>query len=223
MNRVQTRKAKRSESSRSPTLTKSAGQPESMANVSATDSAFLFDFDCTLVDSADFIYDAVNFALQKNRVPIANRRTVLSTLGLPLEQIRDRVVPNVDQREEVITRCAADYRTFYSKNHLGRIRPFPGVAEMLRELRGRGFRRGVISTKPKPPLEELLQHLGVRALFSVVVSGYEVTKPKPSLDIVYEAAKRLGVEPKRCVVVGDSARINEAFSVKVDAILQLRG
>jgi beta-phosphoglucomutase-like phosphatase (HAD superfamily) len=38
----------------------------------------------------------------------------------------------------------------------------------------------------------------------VVVTGYEVKKHKPEPDIVLEAAKRLGVKPKQCVVVGDS-------------------
>jgi beta-phosphoglucomutase-like phosphatase (HAD superfamily) len=36
------------------------------------------------------------------------------------------------------------------------------------------------------------------------VTGYEVKRHKPAPDIVLEAAKRLGISPKQCVVVGDS-------------------
>jgi beta-phosphoglucomutase-like phosphatase (HAD superfamily) len=36
------------------------------------------------------------------------------------------------------------------------------------------------------------------------VTGYEVKNHKPAPDIVLEAAKRLGISPKECVVVGDS-------------------
>jgi beta-phosphoglucomutase-like phosphatase (HAD superfamily) len=36
------------------------------------------------------------------------------------------------------------------------------------------------------------------------VTGYEVKNHKPAPDIVLEAAKRLGVSPKECVIVGDS-------------------
>jgi len=161
------------------------------------------------VDSANFICDSVNYALRRNGLA-ADRRRVLSTLGLPLEQILKRVVPMVEEREQVIDRCAVDYREYYSANHLGRIRLFPRVAETLRNLRRMGFPLGVISAKPKQPVEELLRHLRVLTLFSVVVSGYEVARPKPSPDIILEAAKRLSVHPERCVVVGDSPRDIEA-------------
>jgi len=171
---------------------------------------FLFDLDCTLVDSADFICDSVNFALQQSMVPIADRRRLRSTLGLPLEQMLEAVVPRAAMRKETIRRCIENYREFYSRNHLERIRLFPGTAETLSNLRLKGFPLGVISSKPREPVEDLLRHLGVLQLFSVVVSGYEVANPKPSPDIVLEAARRLGVDPKRCVVVGDSPRDVEA-------------
>jgi pyrophosphatase PpaX len=41
-------------------------------------------------------------------------------------------------------------------------------------------------------------------LFDIIVTGYEVERHKPAPCIVLEAAKRLGVNAKECVVVGDS-------------------
>jgi pyrophosphatase PpaX len=75
---------------------------------------------------------------------------------------------------------------------------------VLRKLKAKGFKLGIITSKYRRPVMDVLSHFGIAELFDVVVTGYEVKKHKPEPDIVLEAAKRLGVKPKQCVVVGDS-------------------
>lgn len=51
----------------------------------------------------------------------------------------------------------------------------------------------------------ILDRLGVRDLFSVIVQGGEVSRGKPAPDIYLRAADELGVEPCACVVFEDSS------------------
>jgi HAD superfamily hydrolase (TIGR01509 family) len=90
------------------------------------------------------------------------------------------------------------------KHHLENTTIHPSAQMVLRRLKAKGFKLGIITTKYREPVMEVLSHFGIAELFDVVVTGYEVIKHKPAPDIVLEAAKRLRVDPKQCVVVGDS-------------------
>ena len=56
-----------------------------------------------------------------------------------------------------------------------------------------------------PGHQGVLNHLGIRESFTAVVSADEVTHGKPAPDIYLEAARRLGVDPRRVVAFEDSA------------------
>jgi beta-phosphoglucomutase-like phosphatase (HAD superfamily) len=51
----------------------------------------------------------------------------------------------------------------------------------------------------------VLRRLDLAGLFDVTVSSEEVARGKPSPDVYLEAARRLGVDPARCVAIEDSA------------------
>jgi len=50
----------------------------------------------------------------------------------------------------------------------------------------------------------VLTHIGIRTLFSAIVTSEEVTRQKPAPDIFLEAARRLGVEPRFCRAFEDT-------------------
>jgi HAD superfamily hydrolase (TIGR01509 family) len=89
-------------------------------------------------------------------------------------------------------------------HHLENTTIYPSAQMVLRRLKAKGFKLGIITTKYREPVMEVLSRFGISELFDVVVTGYEVIKHKPAPDIVLEAAKRLRVDSRQCVVVGDS-------------------
>ena len=79
---------------------------------------------------------------------------------------------------------------------------FPEVHEVLRTLRGRGVRLGVVSNAPSD-LPQFLDHLGITPLVDfVVVSALEGVR-KPDRRIFATALDRAGVAPEAVVHVGD--------------------
>ena len=80
---------------------------------------------------------------------------------------------------------------------------FPEVTEVLGRLRSWGVRLAVVSNWDSR-LPALLERLGLSAYFDeVLVSAVEGVE-KPDAAMFHRAAGRLGLEPGRCLHVGDS-------------------
>jgi HAD superfamily hydrolase (TIGR01509 family) len=80
----------------------------------------------------------------------------------------------------------------------------PGVAEVLAEARALGLRAAVASSSSVGWVEGWLSRHGIRPLFDAVCGRDDVERVKPAPDLFLLAAKRVGVEPERCVVLEDS-------------------
>ena len=84
------------------------------------------------------------------------------------------------------------------------IEPLPGVRDLLAALRGAGVPRAIGSSTERANLDCLLDMMGLRLFFDVIVSGEEVVHGKPDPSIFLLAAERLGVAPADCVVIEDA-------------------
>jgi pyrophosphatase PpaX len=153
------------------------------------------------VDSSEAIVDAVEKVLELEGLK-CDRAKVAGMIGLPLEDIFRVLVPVLS--EEETWRLVNEYRKYYIAHHLENTRINPSAQTVLRKLKAKGFKLGIITTKYRDPVMDVLSHYGISELFDVIVTGYEVAKHKPAPDIVLEATRRLGVNPAECVVVGDS-------------------
>lgn len=81
--------------------------------------------------------------------------------------------------------------------------PFPGVPEALADLRGRGYRLGVISNWDASA-RPLLARLGLEGFFEQVVVSCECGCEKPSRRIFEVALSAAGVDAGACLYVGDN-------------------
>ncbi|MFC4587174.1 HAD family hydrolase [Sphaerisporangium corydalis] len=81
--------------------------------------------------------------------------------------------------------------------------PMPGAAELLAEVRASGVATGLVTSSTRPIAEAVLAGIG-RASFDIVVTGDDVGRFKPDPEPYLLAARTLGVDPARCVVLEDS-------------------
>ncbi|MEV4396718.1 HAD family phosphatase [Nonomuraea sp. NPDC049607] len=79
----------------------------------------------------------------------------------------------------------------------------PGAAELLEALRDEGVPVGLVTSSMKEIAEAVLKGFG-RDRFDVVVTAADVERTKPDPEPYLKAARLLGVEPVRCVVLEDS-------------------
>lgn len=96
----------------------------------------------------------------------------------------------------------------------------PGAGEAVRELAG-CWPLGLASSSNREIIDLVLELAGFARAFQVTVSSEEVQRGKPHPDVYLAAARRLGVDPDRCVAVEDSGsglRAADAADMAVIAV-----
>ncbi|WP_344895782.1 HAD family phosphatase [Nonomuraea antimicrobica] len=83
------------------------------------------------------------------------------------------------------------------------VRVLPGASELLDALRDEGVPVGLVTSSLKEIADAVLKSVG-RDRFDCVVTADDVTRTKPDPEPYLTAARLLGVEPVRCVVLEDS-------------------
>jgi len=77
----------------------------------------------------------------------------------------------------------------------------PGIVPLLHDLRGRGYRLGLVTGSSQSVVDDNLDHDGVVGLFDAIVTGDQVSQGKPHPEPYQMAAARLGFPSARCLVV----------------------
>jgi mannitol-1-/sugar-/sorbitol-6-/2-deoxyglucose-6-phosphatase len=80
----------------------------------------------------------------------------------------------------------------------------PGVHDVLRACRSRGWQVGMASNSPLVLCEQVVQALGLHGEFDAIFSSEQVARGKPAPDIYLEAARQMGVSPAHCLAFEDS-------------------
>ncbi|UYV36074.1 HAD-IA family hydrolase [Rhodobacteraceae bacterium D3-12] len=97
---------------------------------------------------------------------------------------------------------------------------YPGAMEAVEALKTEGFGVGICTNKPEGLADQLLQGLGVRDAFAALVGADTLPVRKPDPEPLFEAARRAGGDPARCLLVGDSdTDRNTARAAGVPSIL----
>jgi len=94
----------------------------------------------------------------------------------------------------------------YEDVKLDHIRPYPGVKEVLEELKRMGLKLAVVTDAMNGHALKRLQRAELLQYFDVVVSGDMTGRRKPEPDSIKLALNKLGVRPEEAVMVGDSIR-----------------
>ncbi len=102
-----------------------------------------------------------------------------------------------------VTHAECIYRD-YRFEHQRSLKGVAGANEVLVGLRALGVRLGIISNGYTTEQKEKLEALGLIDLFDVIVISESIGIWKPQAAIFLAAASLAGVEPERCVMVGDS-------------------
>ncbi|MGQ9567571.1 MAG: HAD family hydrolase [Anaerolineae bacterium] len=165
--------------------------------------AVIWDMDGVLVDSGEAHYAAWTRLFQEEGIPYS-REQFLQTFG----QRNDRILRTLlgpDLPEERLRELDARKEAYYRQLIPSRVRLLPGAGELLHALQEAGARQAVGSSGPRANVEATLAALGLRPFFQALVAAEDVAEGKPAPDVFLVAAERLGVPPRRCVVLEDAA------------------
>lgn len=169
-------------------------------------TTFLFDLDGTLLDSVRLILDSYHYTTTKHALPARTDDEWLAGLGTPLRvQFRDSVRPDLSMDQLVAT-----YREFNLANHDAMAAAYPGVVDVLRQVRQRGIRFGLVTSKNQYGARLGLKLMGIEEEFEVVIGADDVVNPKPHAEPVLKALERMQVAKEHTVYIGDSVHDMES-------------
>jgi phosphoglycolate phosphatase len=164
-------------------------------------SVIAFDLDGTLVDSLDDIIASFRHAFGEFGLPSPDEGSVRALVGRPLDEMYGQFV-----HEGRVAELSAAYRRHYPRNFTRRTRIFPGVTDVLAELRSRGFLLAVATTKRTAMAQALVHAVGLTEYVDHV-QGTDDFPHKPAPDVVLRAGDALDGKVEWMVgdTVGDIA------------------
>jgi phosphoglycolate phosphatase len=163
--------------------------------------AFLFDLDGTLVDSKLDLANSVNEMLREMGRPALDAELVTTYVGHGAPKLIASVL-GAESSEEERREGLAIFLKHYEQHKLENTRPYPGVVEGLRMLKGTPM--AVLSNKPAKMSREILEGLGLAHYFRGVYGGDSFEKKKPDPVGALAILKELGARPEEAAMVGDS-------------------
>ena len=162
--------------------------------------AALFDFDGTLVDTTELIYQSMRHAagevLGREDLP---REVLLANVGQPLP--RQMELLDAERAEALLE----SYRLHNNEHHDSLIGEFPGVEGSLARLRSGGVKIAVVTSKRLPSVEMALKRfprLGEVVDRFVTMEDTEEHKPHPGP--LLKGLELLSVPKEEAAYVGDS-------------------
>lgn len=165
----------------------------------------IFDLDGTLLDYEGISHRALE-------APLSRRDKSLSwelhgqIVGKKAEDWSRIILDELGVSEKTLT--PEDYVKEYFEeleDLYNSLKPFANTVKLLHSLNDRGFPMAIATSSPRDSFDKKMKrHPEIMQVMKAVVTGDEVECGKPSADIFLEAARRIGCDPKRCIVFEDS-------------------
>jgi len=166
-------------------------------------SAFIFDLDGVLTDTAEYHYRAwkrladeeeIVFSREDNEKLRGVSRRASINLILKEEKLPEQKIIEMMERKN------SYYRQFIKE--MSKADLLPGAEENLMQLKAAGFKLALASASKNA--RTVLDKLGIESNFDYIADGHSVEKTKPAPDLFLFAAEKLGVHPQACIVVEDA-------------------
>lgn len=167
--------------------------------------AVLFDLDGTLADTAPDLAGALNALLEERRRPpvrVADARPVTSSGARGMLRVGFGIDPGHSEYETLKAR----FLELYAARVCVETQLFAGIAELLAALEARAVPWGVVTNKAERFTRPLLAALALLDRAACVVGGDTTSRAKPHPEPLLHAARGIGLEPVRCLYVGDDLR-----------------
>ena len=176
--------------------------------VSAPLRLVIFDVDGTLVDSQNDIVDALSHAFVLVGRAIPDRAALLSGVGLSLEVLMPRLVPDADSATHatMITAYKEAYMSLRAQAGVALSSPlYPGALDVLHRLDALpDVVLGIATGKSKRGLDKLIEGHGLEGLFvTQQVADFHPSKPHPSM--IETAMAEAGADAAQTIMIGDTS------------------
>lgn len=162
--------------------------------------AVLFDLDGTLLDTSEGILASVRYVVEKEGLKPFNEEESDKFIGPP---IQNSLKKEYDLTAGEAARLAAIFRKRYSTVDLCKAAVYPGVIEMLTQLRKLGCKIGVATYKRMDYASDILDKFDILGLCDCV-EGSDFEGLLTKRDIIENCIRNLNCPKNEVLMVGDT-------------------
>lgn len=176
--------------------------------MAATQPAFLFDLNGTVIDDMPFHIKAWHDILNNLGATISMEETKLQCYGKN-EELLERVFPGRFTAEEMTT-MVMEKETTYQRVFKPYLKLIDGLGEFLDQAYAANIKMAIGSAAIPFNIDYVINGLELHKYFGAVVSAYDVAESKPHPETFLLCAEKLQVSPENCIVFEDSPKGVEA-------------
>ncbi len=160
----------------------------------------IFDLDGTLVNAYPAVSQSVNYTLKALGHRPRSYDEIKRSVGGG-----DRKLLALFVGEKRTAQALKIYRPHHAKalKAKGGVKLLPGAGQILKFLKAKGYKLAIASNRPTKFTRIILSELGISPCFDVVLCADKTPRPKPYPDILRAIIKRLKLENKEVLYVGD--------------------
>ena len=166
----------------------------------------IFDFDGTLVDTLADIAAAMNHALSAHGFPVLRAEEYRDKLGWGVFRLATLAMPESARTDENSRKLGNHALRFLEELPAEKTlsKPYPGIRELLKELKARKTLLAVLSNKSNSLLQQLTHDFFSPLEFDAVCGLRLGVAPKPDPAAVWEILADMGASPHEAIFAGDS-------------------
>lgn len=167
----------------------------------------LIDVDGTLVDSVPDLAYCVDEMMKQLGMPVHGEDKVRNWVGNGVERLTRRaLIGQLDGEpdDELFEKAYPIFLDLYDKNVCERSCLYNGVREAIDFLKTTDVKIGCVTNKNAQFTLPILEKLGVKDDFEIIVCGDTLDKKKPDPLPLLHSAEQLGAKPEESLMLGDS-------------------
>lgn len=163
----------------------------------------IFDLDGTLLNTITDLGKACNFALEKMGFATHPIQAYAYMVGNGVRNLMKKAQQDAD--EETIDRLLEYFKTYYNEHCLDTTKPYPGILELLENLKNHNVAVAVASNKYQEATTKIISGCFPEIKFVAVEGQIEGRNRKPDPSIIFSVLEKYPVSKKDVIYVGDSA------------------
>lgn len=165
----------------------------------------VFDLDGTLINSLEDLADSANWMLMQHGFPTHPVDAYRYFVGDGMRKLIERILPPEERNEKQIERCKAEFIAYYTIHMEDKTVVYPGMIELLKELKDRGLKIAVATNKVHIAVAPLMAKYFPGIRFDSMIGQREGIPVKPHPQIMYDILKETGCQQSEALHVGDTA------------------
>ena len=165
----------------------------------------VFDLDGTLINSLEDLADSANWMLLQHGYPTHPVDAYRYFVGDGMRKLIERILPPEERNDVRIEQCKAEFVAYYTIHMEDKTVVYPGMIELLKELKDRGLKIAVATNKVHIAVAPLMAKYFPGIRFDSMIGQRESIPVKPHPQIMYDILKETGCQPSETLHVGDTA------------------